>query len=80
MSVQEHWIKPRSADINENVLSEQAKEELGMTEDLIRKGQPLDQVIAQVQSTFITFMQQQTVMTNYIFEKKNYTMRSSAII
>ena len=48
VSVQEHWVKPRSADINENVLSESTKEELGLCEDLIRKGQSLDQVVSQV--------------------------------
>lgn len=49
VTVQEYWVKPRSADINENVLSEQAREELGLSEELIRtKGNPLDQVLLQV--------------------------------
>lgn len=49
VTVQDYWVKPRSADINENVLSEQAREELGLSEELIRtKGNPLDQVLSQV--------------------------------
>lgn len=49
VTVQDYWVKPRSADINENVLSEQAREELGLSEELIRtKGNPLDQVLLQV--------------------------------
>lgn len=48
VSVQEYWVKPRSADINENVLSEQAREELGLSEELIRKGNSLEHVISQV--------------------------------
>ena len=56
VAVQEHWVKPRSADINENVLSEPAKEELGLSEDLIRKGRPLDQVVSQVRRPFRFFI------------------------
>lgn len=49
VTVQDYWVKPRSADINENVLSEQAREELGLSEELIRtKGNSLDQVLLQV--------------------------------
>lgn len=49
VAVQDFWVKPRSADINENVLSEQAKEELGLSEEFIRaKGSPLEQVLVQV--------------------------------
>jgi hypothetical protein len=56
VSVQEHWVKPRSADINENVLSESTKEELGLCEDLIRKGQSLDQVVSQVTNKIVSFL------------------------
>ena len=48
VSVEEHWVKPRSADINENVLSELAKDELGLSEEQIRKGNSLEHVIAKV--------------------------------
>ena len=48
-------MKPRSADINENVLSESTKEELGLCEDLIRKGQSLDQVVSQVKNKLFAF-------------------------
>lgn len=47
--MQDYWVKPRSADINENVLSEQAREEMGLSEELIRtKGNSLEQVLSQV--------------------------------
>ena len=48
VTVEEHWVKPRSADNNENVLSELAKEELGLSEEQIRKGNPLEHVITKV--------------------------------
>ena len=49
VTVQDYWVKPRSADINENVLSEQAREEMGLSEELIRtKGNSLEQVLSQV--------------------------------
>ncbi|XP_045023270.1 RNA-binding protein fusilli-like isoform X1 [Daphnia magna] len=51
VTVQDYWVKPRSADINENVLSEQAREEMGLSEELIRtKGNSLEQVLSQVDS------------------------------
>ena len=53
---QDFWIKPRSAersdanrsDVNENVLSEQARDELGLYEELVRKGVSLENVLSQV--------------------------------
>lgn len=57
-AVQDYWVKPRSADINENVLSEQAREELGLSEELIRtKGNSLDQVLQQVSKETIVFVE-----------------------
>ncbi len=56
VTVQDYWVKPRSADINENVLSEQAREELGLSEELIRtKGNSLDQVLSQVRQHVLGF-------------------------
>ena len=56
VTVQDYWVKPRSADINENVLSEQAREELGLSEELIRtKGNSLDQVLSQVRQANASF-------------------------
>lgn len=52
---QDFWVKPRSADINENVLSESAKEELGLSEELIRtKGASLENVLIQVKTKYVT--------------------------
>ena len=48
MTVEEHWVKPRSADNYENVLSELTKEELGLSEEQIRKGNSLEDVISKV--------------------------------
>jgi hypothetical protein len=54
VTVQDYWVKPRSADINENVLSEQAREEMGLSEELIRtKGNSLEQVLSQVKKNKI---------------------------
>lgn len=58
---QDFWIKPRSAersdsnrsDVNENVLSEQARDELGLSEELVRKGVSLENVLSQVNDTGI---------------------------
>ncbi|KAI1297261.1 Epithelial splicing regulatory protein 2 [Halotydeus destructor] len=38
-------VKLQSADINENILSEVAKGQFGLTEDIIKGGQPLDTVL-----------------------------------
>ncbi|RWS03372.1 epithelial splicing regulatory protein 1-like protein, partial [Dinothrombium tinctorium] len=38
-------VKPRSADVNENILSEVARNNFGLTEDQIKSGQPLENVL-----------------------------------
>lgn len=44
-------MKPRSADYNENILSEQARDELGLTDELIRThGNSFEQVLSKVRS------------------------------
>ena len=58
-------MKPRSADINENVLSESTKEELGLCEDLIRKGQSLDQVVSQVKNKLFAFFLSGPKLTDF---------------
>jgi len=49
VTVEEHWVKPRSADNYENVLSELTKEELGLSEEQIRKGNSLEDVISKLE-------------------------------
>ncbi|RWS31452.1 epithelial splicing regulatory protein 1-like protein [Leptotrombidium deliense] len=39
------FVKPRSADVNENVLSEVARNHFGLSEDQIKSGQPLENVL-----------------------------------
>ncbi|KAK2724889.1 hypothetical protein QYM36_001378 [Artemia franciscana] len=45
VGLKEFFVKPRAADINENVLSEQARDELGLQEDQVRSGKPLESAI-----------------------------------
>ncbi|GAB6030575.1 hypothetical protein CHUAL_007437 [Chamberlinius hualienensis] len=48
VAAQFNIVKPRTADINENVLSEQCRAEVGLTEEQVRTtGQPLEQVLEQ---------------------------------
>ena len=56
MGLKEFFVKPRAADINENVLSEQARDELGLQEDQVRSGKPLESAIEEV-SLFLFFFQ-----------------------
>lgn len=70
VTVQDYWVKPRSADINENVLSEQAREEMGLSEELIRtKGNSLEQVLSQVRQSWIFIIY--TIAYPLQSEKKN---------
>ena len=48
--MQQYLVKPRIADINDNVLSEQVVSESNLTEDLVKSGTPLEVVIQQVSS------------------------------
>ena len=48
VGVQQYLVKPRVADINENVLSEQIVSESTLTEDLVKSGMPLEAAIQQV--------------------------------
>ena len=48
VAVQCKYVKPRSADVFSHVLSEVARTKFGLTEDLIKSGQPLEQVIEEV--------------------------------
>lgn len=41
-------VKPRSADVNENVLSEVARNQFGLTEDQVKNGHPLEHVLEEV--------------------------------
>ncbi|XP_071547541.1 RNA-binding protein fusilli isoform X4 [Panulirus ornatus] len=42
---QQYIVRPPSEDINENVLGEQCREDFGLTEDKVKNGQPLENVI-----------------------------------
>lgn len=48
VGVNQYLVKPRVADINENVLSEQLVTQTALTEDLVKSGQPLETAIHQV--------------------------------
>ncbi|XP_054722773.1 LOW QUALITY PROTEIN: RNA-binding protein fusilli-like [Uloborus diversus] len=48
LAAQTHVVKPRGYDINENALSEVCKSELGLSEEQVKTGQPLEQVVEQL--------------------------------
>ena len=48
VSRHEYPVKPSSADINENILSEQCREEYQLTEENVKSAKSLDQVGLQV--------------------------------
>ncbi|PNF34494.1 RNA-binding protein fusilli, partial [Cryptotermes secundus] len=47
VGLQQYLVKPRVADVNENVLSEQLVTESALTEDLVKNGVPLETAIQQ---------------------------------
>lgn len=55
MVAQTHVVKPRGYDVNENSLSDVCRTELGLTEEQIKTGQPIEQVIEQVSDFFMPF-------------------------
>ncbi len=48
VAVQYNVVKPRSSDVNENLLSEIARNQFGLTEDQVKNGQPLEHVLEEV--------------------------------
>uniref|UniRef100_A0A1W7RAM2 Epithelial splicing regulatory protein 1 n=1 Tax=Hadrurus spadix TaxID=141984 RepID=A0A1W7RAM2_9SCOR len=48
VAVQQHIVKPRCSDINDNLLSDICKNEIGLADDVIKNGQPLEQVLDQL--------------------------------
>jgi hypothetical protein len=48
VGLQQYLVKPRVADVNENVLSEQLVTESALTEDLVKNGVALETAILQV--------------------------------
>jgi hypothetical protein len=48
VGLQQYLVKPRVADVNENVLSEQLVTESSLTEDLVKNGVALETAIQQV--------------------------------
>jgi hypothetical protein len=55
VGLQQYLVKPRVADVNENVLSEQVLTESTLTEDLVKSGVPLETAIQQVSLVFVVF-------------------------
>lgn len=48
VSIQQYAVKPRTADINENILSEQCLAETSLTEAAVKAAEPLETVLAKV--------------------------------
>ncbi|KAG8179601.1 hypothetical protein JTE90_025766 [Oedothorax gibbosus] len=48
VAAQTHVVKPRGCDVNENALSDACKSGLGLSEDRLKTGQPLEQVVEQL--------------------------------
>ncbi|KAH7983511.1 hypothetical protein HPB52_012386 [Rhipicephalus sanguineus] len=47
VAVQQNLVKPRSCDVNENVISESCRTEYGISEEQLKNAVPLEQVIDQ---------------------------------
>jgi epithelial splicing regulatory protein 1/2 len=48
VAVQYNVVKPRSSDVNENLLSEVARNQFGLTEEQVKNGQPLEHVLEEL--------------------------------
>jgi hypothetical protein len=48
VNIQQYAVKPRTADINENILSEQCLAETSLTEAAVKSAEPLETVLAKV--------------------------------
>jgi len=48
VGIQQYAVKPRTADINENILSEQCLAETTLTEAAVKAAEPLETVLAKV--------------------------------
>ena len=89
VSRHEYPVKPSSADINENILSEQCREEYQLTEENVKSAKSLDQVGLQVltdmfarknrddtvifDTIFITGMNQVGAITGNIYKHAKLT-------
>nr|CAD7444176.1 unnamed protein product [Timema bartmani] len=49
VGMKQYVVKPRVADINENVLSEQIQADTALNEDLVKTGVPLEMAIQQIE-------------------------------
>ncbi|CAB3385279.1 Hypothetical predicted protein [Cloeon dipterum] len=57
VNVLQYVVKPRTADINENILSEQCLSEAKLTEAAVKAAEPLETVLAKFESYVRTFVQ-----------------------
>ncbi len=48
VAVHTNVVKPRSADVNENLLSETARNKFGLTDEQVKNAQPLENVLEEV--------------------------------
>lgn len=48
VAAQTHVVKPRGCDVNDNVLSDACRTELGLSEEQVKTRQPLEQVVEQL--------------------------------
>ncbi|XP_023221970.1 RNA-binding protein fusilli-like isoform X1 [Centruroides sculpturatus] len=47
VAIQQNVVKPRCYDINDNLLSDTCRNEIGLEDEVIKNGQPLEQVLEQ---------------------------------
>ncbi len=73
VAVQYNVVKPRSSDVNENLLSEVARNQFGLTEEQVKNGQPLEHVLEEVFhfkwnfffQTYVHHMRQKQIFNTY---------------
>lgn len=54
VAVHTNVVKPRSADVNENLLSETARNQFGLTDEQVKNGQPLENVLEEVVNSHLS--------------------------
>ncbi len=54
VSLQNHYVRPATDDISENVLTDECKLQTGLSEEAVKNGKPLEQVLDEV--SFVDFI------------------------
>ena len=66
MAVHTNVVKPRSADVNENLLSETARNKFGLTDEQVKNGQPLENVLEEVIHSFNCYTKPNPLIWHFV--------------